>query len=236
MSKISGRIRDVQSLTAQDKQTMYSLLSEYFDGVNERNFLHDLSEKDFAVCLEDENGRLCGFSTVLLLDFVWEGHPHKAVFSGDTIVAPDYWGSFELLKVWGQTIFRLRAQEPERKWVWFLISSGYKTYRFLPVFFHEYYPRHDRQTPPDVQAIMNQLAGSRYGRDYDAAGGIIRFSHSQERLKEGVAPVTEERLKDAHVRFFMEKNPGHLHGDELVCYCELSEANLTPAGRRMARV
>jgi hypothetical protein len=33
----------------------------------------------------------------------------------------------------------------------------------------------------------------------------------------------------------MERNPGHADGDELVCLAELSDANLTAAGRRMVR-
>src|SRR5690349_23459155 len=42
-----------------------------------------------------------------------------------------------------------------------------------------------------------------------------------------------QRLKDPHVSFFINANPGHVGGDELACLAELSRANLTPAGRRM---
>jgi hypothetical protein len=35
------------------------------------------------------------------------------------------------------------------------------------------------------------------------------------------------------VAFFAARNPGHAAGDELVSLCEIGEANLTPAGRRM---
>ena len=40
-------------------------------------------------------------------------------------------------------------------------------------------------------------------------------------------------MRDRHVAFFAEKNPGHERGDELICLTELSYENLTAAGRRM---
>jgi hypothetical protein len=35
------------------------------------------------------------------------------------------------------------------------------------------------------------------------------------------------------VAFFLEKNPGHGQGDELVCLAEVSPTNLTRAGLRL---
>jgi hypothetical protein len=37
------------------------------------------------------------------------------------------------------------------------------------------------------------------------------------------------------VRFFLERNPGHAAGDELVSLASLADDNLTPAARRMMR-
>jgi hypothetical protein len=53
------------------------------------------------------------------------------------------------------------------------------------------------------------------------------------RLRQGVGDVTEARLRDPVVALFAARNPGHVDGDELACLCELSEANLTAAGRRV---
>jgi hypothetical protein len=40
-------------------------------------------------------------------------------------------------------------------------------------------------------------------------------------------------MDDPHVACFAARNPGHARGDELACLCELTESNLTRAGRRM---
>ena len=42
-------------------------------------------------------------------------------------------------------------------------------------------------------------------------------------------------VPDPHIAFFLERNPGFVRGDELVCLTRIDEQNLTPAGRRMAR-
>ena len=52
-------------------------------------------------------------------------------------------------------------------------------------------------------------------------------------MREGVADVTAERLRDRHVSFFHLGNPGHARGDELCCLAPLTRANFTPAAYRV---
>jgi hypothetical protein len=54
-------------------------------------------------------------------------------------------------------------------------------------------------------------------------------------LRERLVGVPDGRHTDPHVRFFLERNPGHVAGDELVTVTSLASDNLTPAGRRMLR-
>jgi hypothetical protein len=42
-------------------------------------------------------------------------------------------------------------------------------------------------------------------------------------------------LRDPHVAFFAEHNPGHANGDELVCLTQIHPDNFTAAGHRMMR-
>jgi hypothetical protein len=116
-----------------------------------------------------------------------------------------------------------------------LISSGYKTYRFLTVFYKEFYPRYNCPTPPDIQALMDHLATQRFGADYHPELGVARFTKGATPLREGVASVTDERLRDPHVAFYIARNPGHVHGDELVCLTRIHPDNLTAAGKRLLR-
>jgi hypothetical protein len=115
---------------------------------------------------------------------------------------------------------------------WLLISSGYKTYRFLPVFFREFYPTYERPTPPAIKRRLDALAQLKFPSEYDPHRGVVRLTASAP-LRAGVADVTEQRLRDPHVAFFVQANPGHVYGHELACLTELTQANLTAAGRRM---
>jgi hypothetical protein len=164
---------------------------------------------------------------------------HKEViafFSGDTIIDRAYWGDTILSRLWSQTVFaeaaRLTAERPAASVYWFLICSGYKTWRFLPVFFREFYPNPDRPTPPHIQRIVDTLGARKFGDEYVPDSGIVRMRAATP-LRSGIANVTSERLRDPQVAFFAHRNPGHALGDELACLTQISRENLTPAGHRM---
>ena len=217
--------RDALSIAQRDE--MFTLLSQHFEGVTRGQFERDLAEKNWVVEIR-RDGRLLGFSTLLVCEAQHDGSALTAIYSGDTIVAPEAWGSPALARAWIASVNHLRAASPGRPCHWLLLTSGFRTYRFLPVFWREFFPRHDAPAPPDTRRLLDHLARARYEEAYDAAAGIVRFPHPQ-RLR--TLPAT--RAKDKHVAFFLAQNPGHTHGDELACITEISEANLTAAGRRM---
>lgn len=216
-------------LTEAERQSMLALLAAHFQGVTLERFAADLAEKDWALLLEDESG-LRGFSTLQ----IYETAGLTVVYSGDTIVERGAWATAALPKSWIAAVRALRERHPRGPLYWLLLTSGFRTYRFLPVFWREFWPRHDAPTPPEVQTLMDFLADQRFGPLYHRDAGIVRFPEPQV-LREGMDEVPEGRLADPHVAFFLERNPGWVRGDELVCLTEIAEGNLTPAGRRMWR-
>jgi hypothetical protein len=214
---------------------MLGLFQTHYACVERALFLRDLAQKDQVILLrEPESGALRGFSTLALYQTSVAGRQISVVYSGDTIVEPAYWGMSALPSTWIKEVLALTAAM-RRPLYWLLISSGYKSYRFLPVFYQEFYPRYDRPTPPAVQTLLDALALERFGADYDPTTGVVRFTQGATPLRGGVADVSAERLRNPHVRFFVARNPGHVQGDELVCLTQIDPANFTPAGRRMAR-
>lgn len=232
-ARLRGEVRRVDALSSRDTDAMYALMRDYFDGVSRQVFARDLAEKEWAVLLTEEGvERIRGFSTMMRFDATVDDEPIAAIFSGDTIVDRDCWGETLLPRLWSQHAFRVAASIRDRRTYWFLICSGYKTYRFLPVFFREFYPNHARATPARERRILDALAHARYPREYDAEAGVVRLA-TPAPLRAGVADVTEGRLRDPHVAFFARTNSSHERGDELACLTELVPSNLTPAGRRM---
>jgi hypothetical protein len=230
---MTGRLARQIDLTSENRAAMHRLLDAHFKGVSVERFSADLAEKNWAILLEDGEAKLAGFSTLLVYETAFRGDPVSVVYSGDTIVRQDAWGSAVLPRTWIASVNRLRSLYPRGKYYWLLITSGFRTYRFLPLFWNDFFPRHDAEIPPHLAELRHHLAAERFGRRYDARTGIARFDQPQA-LRPALSGIPDGRLDDPHVAFFAAANPGHARGDELVCITELSEANLTNAGRRMA--
>jgi hypothetical protein len=228
-----GQLIPAAAVTPAQRDAMFALMDRHYLNVTRGRFDSDLAEKDWVILLRDrQSGAIGGFSTQVLMDVQVAGRPMRALFSGDTIVDRDRWGDSALAHVWGRLALSL-IDRADGELYWFLISKGYKTYRFLPLFFHEFYPRHDRPTPAWANAVIGTLARQRYPGDYDARAGVVRAGAGKDRLRPGVAELTTERQRDPHVRFFAERNPGHAAGDELCCVAPLTRANFTAAAYRV---
>jgi hypothetical protein len=208
-------------------------MTRHYSNVNRDVFETDLAEKAWVILLSDAGGELRGFSTQMVLDAEVGARTVKVLFSGDTIIDRQHWGDSTLAGVWGRLALSLIDADPDVEFYWFLLSKGYKTYRFLPLFFHEFHPRLGLQTPASIEHIRDALGAARYADDYDANAGIVRAGPWQYCLRAGLADVTSERLRDPDIRFFHERNPGHARGDELCCLAPLTRANFTPAAYRV---
>ncbi len=233
LDAMQSQLVPTQNLSVGDRQSMYALLSTHFKGVKPEVFEADLSQKNWVILIKDnDSGAIKGFSTISIYEMKYQGKPISVVYSGDTIIDPSAWSSSALAKGWIAAVNQLRQRYPNGKLYWLLISSGYRTYRFLPTFWRVFYPRYDSPTPPDVAALMKFLARKQFGKLYHESDGIVRFSHPHQ-LTGALQGIPEERRSDPHVRFFEQRNPGHHLGDELVCIAEICEANLTRVGKRM---
>ena len=232
-ARLHGRTVERRLLTDADVRGMFALLSAFFTGVDERTFAQDLAEKSHAILLEDEDGVLRGFSTLLVYRTAAGGEDATVVYSGDTIVARECWGSPALAVSWLRAAWGLAAPAGAGDVYWLLLTSGFRTYRFLSVFWRDFYPRVDGS--PEPKALADALARERFGDRYDAAAGIVRFTRPQVLVPE-LLDVAPGRTGDPHVEFFLARNPGYVRGDELVCVTNIGAHNLTPAGRRIARM
>lgn len=220
-----------EELSPAVREQMFSLLNRCFDGVARNLFEADLMEKNWVILLSDDRN-LAGFTTLHAYEIDHDGERLNVIYSGDTIVAPEAWGTSALPRSWIHAVNRVLSGMSGRRSFWLLLSSGFRTYRFLPLFWKEFYPTYQRPVPECSHRLMSTLARARFAHRF--RDGIVRFDQPQ-RLRGRLGEVPEERLADPHVSYFVERNPGHGQGDELVCLTELNPGNLTPAGLRMSR-
>jgi hypothetical protein len=212
---------------------LFELFGRYYLYADRAAFDHDQAEKDWVLLLADAGGTIQGFTTLKLYEVTVLGRPLQAVFSGNTIIDRSYWGEQELVASWCRFMAGLKRQTPELPLYWFLICSGYRTYLYLPLFFHTFYPRPERTTPAFEQALIDTLGTMKFGAEY--RDGIVQVTRPRECLLADLADPAPHKLHNPHVRFFLERNSGYRRGNELVCVTEFSLENTRRLAHSAAR-
>lgn len=228
--KIHSRILKIVDISEEDKYQMLSLMKEFYDNVCDNIFYEDLKDKDYSIILYNNQGFVKGFSTQREVSLKIDGKTIYGIFSGDTIIHKDYWGSLDLYKE-----FARKFVTDKEDFYWFLISKGYKTYKMLPIFFKEFYPNYKSATPSFEKKIINSFGEKYYPKDYDGDSGVIKYKQVKDKLKTGVADITQKHLKDKDIEFFTNRNSNYINGDDLVCIAKLHKDNLKNTGKRLLR-
>jgi hypothetical protein len=196
-------------------------------------FSNDFHEKDFVVILRDPSRQeVAGFSTVAIYERVVSGQKIRLIYSGDTITDRRYWGGQALVKAWCHLAGQIKALRREVPLYWLLISKGYRTYLYLPLFSYRFYPAHDSEVPWFEKEILRDFGRFKFGNWFNDARGVVSFPESRGHLRADLADVPERRVPNPHVAFFLRANPHYATGDELVCVTRLDEANMRSLARR----
>lgn len=201
---------------------MYILMEQNYNYVSFKAFRTDLSNKQLIGILKDDKEEIQGFTTFAINPCNTGTTSYNILFSGDTIISPAYWGTQELAKGWCQTVGGLIAGSPQKKWYWFLLSKGHRTYMYLPLFFEKYYPTFDKDKEDNLFPIINSCAEAMYGNYWKPERGVISFDESHGELKN---PFHKTTKNNKHVQFFLKSNPYFYKGDELTCMADLSIDN-----------
>lgn len=230
---LQSKVRSPSDLSNHDIDEMFGLMQRHYDNALHRTFLEDLKEKQWIIELRDNGtGMLKGFSTQCLLDTTVDGKEITALFSGDTIVDRDCWGSPVLAIAWGQLAVQIIDTYSDRELYWFLICKGFRTYRFLSVFFEEFIPRWDRESLAYHKRVLDAFASQKFGIQYDHQHGILRAMGNTYRVRPEIDLLSDTR-RDPHIEFFLNRNPHYQQGDELCCLARLTLNNFSKAAKRL---
>ena len=219
------------ALAVDEVADMYRLFSTHFERVSESRFRLDLECKDWVIRVR-EGDTLLGFTSLQLLRAPEGARELDVLYSGDTIMKPEARSTTLLARTWIDSVRRIGELHAAADLHWLLLVSGFRTYRLLPVFWREFFPNYRQSTPAPVRRTVDALASAMFGAGYDARAGTVHFTSPQP-LRPELSRIPESRLADPHVRFFAGANPGHVDGEELVCWTRLAHDNLTDAGLRM---
>ncbi len=222
-------------LSPGTRNEMFALFSRAYVATDRRRFRADLDAKRDVLMLRDGLGRVAGFTTLAVFDDLHEGRPIRVVFSGDTLVDPAYWGSNALSFAWIRHVAAIKAEQPEIPLYWLLISKGFRTYRYLSTFANHYVPRRSGPEDATLEALRDRLAVRLFGASYDIGRGVVTHDPPRDRLATALAALPKTGRAAAEARFFAERNPGYLRGEELVCLCALEAENMRDFAQRLYR-
>lgn len=227
VGKLKSQTVPAGKLTSADRERMWEIFCTYYTDVSKEMFETDMLSKSHVILVRDiADNSVQGFSTLQIIRENVLGKKVVAIFSGDTIVETAYWGQTALQRAFFRYILKVKAQHPFCNVYWFLISKGYKTYLLLSRNFVEHWPRYNTETPKWQRAVIDSLSKNKFGNAWNSEKGVLKFETCVGRLKAGVAGIEESAMQYPDIKFFAEKNPNHMLGDELCC---IGRVNLTLA-------
>lgn len=223
---LSYHLVEQPSLNAEQRAAMYALMTSNYDHVEETHFLVDLNNKSLVGLLCNTDNVIIGFTTFAINPKQCGQEDYSILFSGDTIIEPQYWGTQILAKGWCFTVGQIIASDISKNWYWYLMSKGHRTYMFLPLFIHSYYPSLIPSQEDDIyKKIANEVSIKLYGHCWKEKQGIIKFDSAHGQLNRKLSSDSYKKTKNEHVNFFLRNNPNFSQGDELVCVAKLELEN-----------
>lgn len=220
------KIVKASEISSETIRQMHDLFIEYYNNAHIENFINDLKAKDHIILvLESFRNKVVGFTTIKKIDSEFQGKKVTGIFSGDTIMYKEYWGSKAMHKAFFGYLIKTKIQNPTRSLYWFLISKGYKTYLLMANGFKRYYPAYDGESSDQqyLKALTKHFCDMSYPGKFNYETGILDFGDTYQSLKSEVAEITPELKKEyPKIDFFETVNPGWRKGNELACIGELN--------------
>jgi len=223
-------------LSTDVMSSMYQLFHQYYDACELDQFKEDLAEKSHVLLfINPLDHSIAGFTTAMVMSFKDGESPFKAIFSGDTIIHRQYWGSQILPLYWCRLAGKIKKESRLTPLYWFLIVKGHRTYRYLPLFAKRFYPTWRYPTPDRIKLRLDMMASRKFGNAYNPSTGVIHFEQSKGHLKKTWAQIPSHLHHKPDIDYFLKQNPNYYAGDELACITELTEENLKSHALRAFR-
>ena len=232
-SNLTFELLPINEVTPHYQDRMFHLMNLYYDKISQVNFIDDLKSKQWVGLVMDGNDEVQGFTTFAINPGTKQQKEYNVLFSGDTILAQEHWGSQIIVKGWCHSVGRIISSDPSKKWYWYLLSKGHRTYMYLPLFFQNYYPSVNSSADHDeLKKIASSVSEELFGSFWNEEKGVIRFDHSRGELKVDLAESTFEKSRSTFVNFFLKKNPFFHQGQELVCVASLHPDNMLRSAKK----
>ncbi|MGM0579956.1 MAG: hypothetical protein ACQETL_04715 [Bacteroidota bacterium] len=223
---LSFQLVEIKDINFSSRKRMFELMFSCYNKITEDTFNTDLNKKQYVGLIKDQDNMVQGFTTFAINPNSTNESNYNVLFSGDTIIAPEYWGTQVMKYGWCKAVGSIIASDATKPWYWYLLSKGHRTYMFLPLFFKDYFPSIEPSESDDqLKKIASDISLKLYGDCWKEEEGVIRFKESQGELKEELIQASYQKKGSKFVQFFLKKNPAFYKGEELVCIAHLHPEN-----------
>lgn len=212
------QIKIVKPLNA-NKQDIEQFWSIYADThyVERKDFDNRLKTFDRLIFFkEGRTQKIVGGSGLRIMNYrLNRGKIITCIYIGQSYIIPDFRGKQLMSLGYSRIVIECKLKKPLRTiWFWFDALS-YKPYLILGNHVHRFYPSPFWPTPAWVKGLLDQLGNQYYPGLYDTKTGIVK--KKSRRLKSNVGRIQSGDLKNELILFYNRSNPGHVHGEGLLC-------------------
>ncbi len=231
---LSFQLVERKDINFNSRTRMFELMFSCYNKITENNFNADLDKKQYVCLIKDKVDIIQGFTTFAINPNSAKDNKYNVLFSGDTIIAPQYWGTQVMRDGWCKSVGSIIAADTSKPWYWYLLSKGHRTYMFLPLFFKEYFPSIEAADSEEhLKKIASEVSKRLYGNCWKEDEGVIRFEESHGELKQELIQASYQKKGSKFVQFFLKKNPAFYKGEELVCIAPLNPDNILRSAKEL---
>ncbi|MBF0352684.1 MAG: hypothetical protein HQM11_16750 [SAR324 cluster bacterium] len=211
------------SLTKEQFDAIWSVYAPYHE--------RDRAEFERTLCLnhkvlmfhDAQTEALQGFLAVSVFDVQEEERSFVILYFGTLVIHSGFRGQNIVQNMVLREYLGIRRRYGFRK-IYFIFSSlSYMSYLAMSHTFLEYWPRREQPTPQYAQEVLTYLIEQIFKGKYDPSG--VSQGTGQKRVTDQKVTGTETNL-DPQLAFYLKNNPGHQHGDCLMCFIPLYELNI----------
>ncbi len=186
------------------------------------------------IALFKYKGEIVGIAAIDIFPEVFEGEKACSIYTGNTWVRQD-WRNKNLIQLLAfMSMIESKIRYPFHRLYWFFGSNNYMSYRLLYSNFSRFWPALDVQTPEWELNYMRHLGELYFDSTLDRET-LIWSQKGSRSFKEEDTVLADKHKKDPHIQFYLERNPGYMQGDRLMCMAPLDKNTIPNVANLVAK-
>lgn len=217
MSEILFKVIKSDELDDAQVSAMHQLFLEYYNGVSLDQFAQDLKKStQCIIAINKSTNKIAGFIGQHILGIPYKEKNIVVFCGGKTISDRQYWKGHltnQLQMLWIKELFAHYLKNISKPHYMYFAPTGFKTYLLLTNNSIEYWPCWNNNDE-ELSDIANFISVYLYDHDYNSSTKLVNFKQYYA-LRQDVAEITEEMLKNPKIALFAKLNPTWKQGTGL---------------------